>query len=543
MDYPEVYITMVSYHYLEGRRRSMILERETISIQELLNPEICFYAHTKTEENLCYDSDETIAEHTGRCLNHFKKIVKEKGIEEILLNFEKKWLSHCNKEELELFRDMFIHTITFHDIGKINPLFQKDKMKNPKFANAKGNEAFGSKHSLISSIFYLEYFLPKSKEFSKDLRGKLRVLTYVNAYIISKHHGNLEEFERYVNRFQEEEIRDKWEVLKTEYRELLNDKAELLNEGYCMKTGKRISKYFPTEPYESMLLYAYEKLLFSLVIASDYYATTEYNQSFVMESHGNIQNMKLIMDIYAKSNVMKSIRSYQKKKYENTSGEQAQSFWNKRDINVLRSELFLEAEENLLKNKEKTMYYLEAPTGSGKSNTALNLSFQLMEQCQKLNKIWYIYPFNTLVEQNIRSLEQIFGEQNEILKQVRIVNSITPMGKPSKVRKDGKDKKEEPEAELKDYVNDLLDRQFFNYPITLSTHVTFFDLLFGNRKELGFGFYQLVNSVVVLDEIQSYRNEIWTEMIAFLKVFAEVLNMKIIIMSATLPDLDLLSRE
>ena len=75
----------------------------------------------------------------------------------------------------------------------------------------------------------------------------------------------------------------------------------------------------------------------------------------------------------------------------------------------------------------------------------------------------------------------------------------------------------------------------------ISTHVSLFDVMFGNTKESAFGFHQLMNSVIVLDEIQSYKNGIWGEMIYFLKQFASLLNMKIIIMSATLPNLDILS--
>ena len=51
---------------------------------------------------------------------------------------------------------------------------------------------------------------------------------------------------------------------------------------------------------------------------------------------------------------------------------------NLKDINVLRSELYLDAETKLLDNLEENLFYLEAPTGSGKSNTAFNLSFQLI---------------------------------------------------------------------------------------------------------------------------------------------------------------------
>lgn len=97
--------------------------------------------------------------------------------------------------------------------------------------------------------------------------------------------------------------------------------------------------------------------------------------------------------------------------------------------------------------------------------------------------------------------------------------------------------------ELQYYQEALLNRQFLNYPMILTTHVSLFDTMFGSRKESTFGFHQLANSVLVLDEIQSYRNSIWTEIILFLKEFASFLNMKIIIMSATLPNLDVLSPE
>ena len=76
----------------------------------------------------------------------------------------------------------------------------------------------------------------------------------------------------------------------------------------------------------------------------------------------------------------------------------------------------------------------------------------------------------------------------------------------------------------------------------LSTHVSFFNVLFGSKEDI-FGFYQLTDSVIVLDEIQSYRNYIWTEIITMLKYCASLMGMKIIIMSATLPNLEVLTDE
>ena len=77
------------------------------------------------------------------------------------------------------------------------------------------------------------------------------------------------------------------------------------------------------------------------------------------------------------------------------------------------------------------------------------------------------------------------------MSQVAVVNSLVPM----KDRDEGND-----------WNRILLDRQFLNYPIVLSTHVMLFRTMFGHAKEDVFGFHQLSHSVIILDEIQSYKN-------------------------------------
>src|SRR5699024_2654084 len=158
------------------------------------------------------------------------------------------------------------------------------------------------------------------------------------------------------------------------------------------------------------------------------------------------------------------------------------------------------SERNLLNNLDKNIFYLEAPTGSGKSNTALNLSLQLVNRCENLNKIIYVYPFNTLVEQNVENLAMSFKGTN-IMDKVAVINSVTPI----KVDEEMSILYSENEK----YQQALLDRQFLTYPILLTTHVSLFDTMFGNNRESSFGFCQLANSVIVLDEIQNYRINIW----------------------------------
>ena len=203
---------------------------------------------------------------------------------------------------------------------------------------------------------------------------------------------------------------------------------------------------------------------------------------------------------------------------------------NDEDINNFRTKIFLEAEKNLEKNKENNIFFLEAPTGSGKSNTALNLSLKLLDKDRK--KIFYVYPFNTLVEQNMNTLKNIFENNEEVIKNIAVVNSVTAL-----TNKDSRD------IPIEEYSDILMDRQFLNYPFIVTTHVGIFNSLVGNTKEDCMPFYQLANSVIVFDEIQAYKNTIWTEIIKILNSYAKLMNIKIIIMSATLPNLSYLLDE
>ena len=122
-------------------------------------------------------------------------------------------------------------------------------------------------------------------------------------------------------------------------------------------------------------------------------------------------------EIYERSHLMESIRKYGKESYPRKKWD------GKEKINILRNELFLEAEENLKAAEEDSIYFVEAPTGSGKSNLALNLSLKFLEHA---DKVFEIYPFNTLAEQNRHTLETIFGK-TEAINDIAVVNSLTPI--------------------------------------------------------------------------------------------------------------------
>lgn len=472
-------------------------------------------AHRKEERR------ETIKEHTEKTERYFREICSKKEVEKSYTRFLKVYLDD-RVEEAHLFLEkMFFSVPRYHDYGKINPVFQRDKMGRRINVDSEIKECLRGGHSLFSAILYLNCFLPQLKGMGDTMVvSRVRHLIFVNAYVISRHHSDFNRYLDFLYSFEEDMAGDIVGVLE---EDLLGLGKMNLESGALIKEAEREIHWVKSgqiKKQEALYLYCYERLLYSLLVASDYYATSEFMSGVQIENFGEMDVIKDFIKTYQDGKLYRIIKAAKGQKGED-------------DINQLRNEMFWETEEILKENVGSPLFYLEAPTGSGKSNTAMNLSFLLSEQCG-LQKIYYVYPFNTLVEQNIQTLKDAFGSEENLLEQIAVINSITP------IKLSGK-KKTSAEDNQHLYEEGLLNRQFFNYPFILTTCVSLFDMMFSDKQEKIFGFHQLMNSVIVLDEVQNLNNQIWTEIIDFFHVFADFLNLKIILMSATLPDLHKLS--
>lgn len=506
-----------------------------VDIDSLVKPHIKVYAHSSDEKE-----KETLAEHTKLCQNYFYKLIEEKKLEPILLQLEEIYFSEVSEDISKIYRKLFMNSIVFHDMGKCNPIFQELKMHH-KQKELIGNPGVGSKHALLSSALYIDYFLDDLIKLKGQDRSFLIYFLMLNSYIISRHHVGFNDFLNYVTSFISGAGRNILEAIEideiaayTKNFTLNNKKMEGVNR-VISSVMKSMSKV------KSTYIYAYTKCLYSLIVASDYFATTEYYSNVTINDFGNLDRIRDFVKVYEETEINQSIRKYEKTKYGHLQGKDIDN------INMLRSELFLDVEKKLECNMDGQIYYLEAPTGSGKSNLAMNISFKLLNKNPQLNKIYYVYPYNTLIDQNIHILEKTFENNEKLLQDIAVINSTYPIKNPKfangGLEKEGLGGSKQEEDSMEYYKKALLDRQFLNYPMILTTHVSLFNMLFGSNKESAFGFYQLANSVIVLDEIQSYKNTIWTEIITFLSTFSKLLNCKIIIMSATLPNLSLLMND
>lgn len=498
-----------------------------IPIEDIIVKPELFYAHCDRGNG---KNPEILKEHVDRCYHYFEELWEHKNFKAIFENFQKELAPELSNEGIKLFYSLIVNVIIFHDYGKINPRFQSITMKNTLRKWTVIDCLEGTNHSMLSAAIYLDYFYEKIQEspLSKDEKNIIHVFMLANAYVITRHHGNLSGFEAFLEEFQQnQQLADIFSCMNQGVF------AEVYHGPFCKKglhsvnmpmQNKRKYDSFSEKQSLQLGLYAYIRFLFSVLVSCDYYATSEYDNGIEMSAFGTIENTEFATQ-YEQSERVKQIRRLNPESCVD----------DKKDINILRNRMFYEAEQTLLENKDANVAFAEAPTGAGKSNLAMNCSLKLLDK--NINKIFYVYPFNTLVEQNYDTLEKIYG-QTDIFKSIAVINSITPIPL-NGTRKfwENLDKEENE----KFYQKALLDRQFLNYPFILTTHVNLFQIMFGCEREAAISFYQLAGSVVVLDEIQSYKNVLWTEIMMFLQCYSKLLNMKIIIMSATLPKLDMLT--
>lgn len=498
-----------------------------IPIEDIIVKPELFYAHSDRDNG---KNPEILKEHVDRCYHYFEELWEHKNFKAVFENFQKELAPELSDEGIKLFYSLIVNVIIFHDSGKINPRFQSIKMKNTLRKWTAIDCLDGTKHSILSAAIYLDYFYEKIQEspLSKDEKNMIHVFMLVNAYVISRHHGNLSRFEEFLEEFQpNRQLADIFSCMNQ------GDFTEVYHGPFCKRDrhmmnmprqNTRIYHSFLEKQSSHAGLYTYIRFLFSVLVSCDYYATSEYDNGIQMSAFGTIENTEFATQ-YEQSERVKQIRRLNPESCVD----------DKKDINILRNRMFYEAEQTLLKNKDTNIAFIEAPTGAGKSNLAMNCSLKLLDK--NINKIFYVYPFNTLVEQNYDTLEKIYG-QTDIFKSIAVINSITPIPL-NGTRKFWENL--DIEDNEKFYQKALLDRQFLNYPFILTTHVNLFQIMFGCEREAAISFYQLAGSVVVLDEIQSYKNVLWTEIMMFLQCYSRLLNMKIIIMSATLPKLDMLT--
>ena len=492
-----------------------------------------YYAHLPKDGER--RKPETLSEHSGLTYAYTQSLIESLSLRPVLSRLINLSIPPSLSKEADYItrevETLFMQSIAFHDLGKVNHKFQQIKMKNA-VPCLKVSHDFKSEHSSISMYIFLAFYYSRTASLNDpDLQDYLDAVAVFFSYSIHQHHSTS------LYNAQETSIWNDEKLFKlSSYLPLFNINLADIDcfHEYLLKQSadlfkaynKLFKEYNRPTPQSSVALYALLKLNYSLLTACDYLATAHYMNDWkeMISDFG-------VIDDAMKDRLIKNASSYKYNKiiYENLQlpcldkdqlHEASDS-----NLNLLRQRLAIEVIQNIRAHSDKHLFYLEAPTGSGKTNVSLLAATELLASDESLNKIFYVFPFTTLITQTYKTIRDTLSlDESEMVE----------------IHSKAFFKTEKHEEDYKNYLENL----FVNYPIVLLSHIKFFDIIKTNDKELNYLFHRLANSVVVIDEMQSYLPSTWNAISYFIVNYAKILNIKFVIMSATLPKIgDVVSRE
>lgn len=472
-----------------------------------------YLAHIK--ENV----SESLEKHSNLVFEYFIKLVSENDLEKILDKIINKiMLSNfrdASEEFLNYIKTFFINTVYFHDFGKINPNFQREKMNNKIFS--KINIGIGSDHSVLSSYLYLAYSYQQiySSNVSENQKSFLYTLTTALSHSITKHHSTLSKTFEYEIKNQ---LLDNIEVFYNAFENIPFIQKDFLKN--LLAKNEAYMDYIKTLK-ENFLIFLLLKLNSSLLTASDYLATNEFMLDISINDFGILNE-----ELKTKINFNIESISYNRELlgnfdfYKNLTPMNLQEV-SKENLNKLRQKLSQEVILNYRSNTDKKLFYIEAPTGSGKTNLSLLTINEILKSRKDVNKIFYVFPFTSLITQTYNNIKKDLKlNDNEVVQ----LHSKAPFV--------SLDKSDDNYGSLrKNYIDSL----FVNFPFVLMSHIKFFDILISNDKESNYLLYRLANSIVIIDEMQSYTPSEWDKINYLIQQYSDALNITFVLMSATLP--------
>ncbi|WP_162012864.1 CRISPR-associated helicase Cas3' [Streptococcus sp. S784/96/1] len=165
------------------------------------------------------------------------------------------------------------------------------------------------------------------------------------------------------------------------------------------------------------------------------------------------------------------------------------------------------------------IYRLNLPTGAGKTKSSLRYAVHQMAHQDK-KRFFYITAFLSVLEQNAADIKQMIGDEGVLEHHSNVVRE--------------KECDHESQEELmQEYLLESWDS-----PVVLTTMVQFFQTLFKTKSANIRRFSSLINSVVVLDEVQSLPIEVTTLFNLTMNFLSSVIKTTVILCTATQPTYD-----
>jgi CRISPR-associated endonuclease/helicase Cas3 len=391
----------------------------------------------------------------------------------------------------------------FHDLGKYTPHFQHYLLKTGKF------EPKLKRHAMFGAFALLQKFLKNNSSAAEAMLA---------FYIIRHHHADLSNFEDIKTLCEEDGTEA--DIFQKQLKSLAADLPQMAAELGEIDLVKWVS--FPDDAAftktrrqfynkERGIRHYFEiNYLFSLLIEADKLDASE-TPVYQRKKDLGVQSVEAFLQ-NSKKTVAPEVKELR---------------------NSVRRDVVGQLEK--LDLKKTRLFTLTAPTGVGKTLTALDFALQLREKVPDLRRgqIIYALPFINIIEQGLDVYNGVFKDSGvEIFAHYQYADVF------------GNDKRNEDfEGDEPDYHQKAMALDTWQSDIVITSFVQLLHTLIGSRNKLLKKFNHFADSILVLDEVQTLRLDLLPVVGAALFYLTRFLNTRVVLMTATKPEIMGLAHE
>lgn len=445
---------------------------------------------------------KTLVEHLGNVADKSVDTIKNNIIEPTIIS----------KDELIRLSELIG---VFHDIGKATTCFQSYIIGNRKACRL-------TSHSLVSSFIALFF---TRKEFEDKW-------AYIVFQVILRHHSDLVSF-RYDFYNKENDfkiVKDQIDniikysltCLKSFFSEYRIDIFELRNIDYqslfniLEDTDELIYEIRKNNDEQAIELFFLVNYLFSILINCDKMDAARLDNSYF---DGNMEE--------APNDVFDYLTKCRQ--------EDPDNFDPKIKINHIRNNFLSCIDNNININPNNHFYSITAPTGIGKTFGCLVFANRLQKRLGRTLRIIYALPYTSIIDQNYIEFEKIIlhSKQEKYLKRPNRYLLKHHYLNPRIIH----NRKDTEYSFLKDYLDDILLYESWQASVIVTTYVQLVQSILGYKNKLLKKFHNIVNSIIILDEVQNIDPNYHGIIGKSFEVLAKIFKIYILQVTATQPNI------
>lgn len=423
-----------------------------------------------------------------------------------------------------------------HDFGKSTTAFQ-NYIRDP---NEKNKFTY---HSFISSLF--GYYLIKDYLEQNSLLDDFWYLPPIMWIVINKHHGNINNLKH--SEIHKLEENNKIDVVTVQIKDInKNHLDEIKNIYKGVLSDSKLQDFFNIlmnkDSKFTKEIYKNVKKLFKAKELK-YYFLILFFYSILLDADkldaSELERIPKRVEILEKD----LLDQYKSARFKNHGG-----------INQMREKAYQEVNSQLsnINLEIDRILSINLPTGVGKTLTSFSFALKLKDKVKKEKnfnpKIIYSLPFLSIIDQNSSVISEILSgrdgkgwdelktnkEKKEIYLDKNVPSNLL-LKHHHLIDIKYREEKDNELNIIEDINKSLILTEGWHSEIVITTFIQFFHSLITNKNRSARKFHNMVNSIIILDEIQSIPHKYWLLLNKMLKYLASEFNCWVIFITATKP--------